>query len=54
MTRAFVFMIGMTTELNELVEISDRLNFDQGVPKEELESKLDESSISCPYFEVDF
>ena len=43
----------MTTELNEPIEISDRLSFDRGVPKEELELELTKSSISYTYFEAD-
>ncbi|GFZ21896.1 hypothetical protein Acr_29g0010580 [Actinidia rufa] len=57
MARAFVVMTGMATELNEPAEISDRLSFDRGVPDEELESELAESSISLssyPDFEADF
>ena len=53
MARAFVVMIGMATELNEPVEILGRLSFDRGVPKEELESELAESLISCLDFKAD-
>ncbi|GFS31432.1 hypothetical protein Acr_00g0017260 [Actinidia rufa] len=43
----------MATELNELVEISGRLNFDRRVSEEELESELAESSISLSSY-LDF